>query len=241
MLTKTEGIILQNTRYADRRSILKIFTRQYGLVTFTAVKGKSPSSKVKAAAMMPLQYVELSFNFKQNQDVQQLAESSLLYIFDTISKEYNKLASAQFINEVLVKCIREQHPNEELFDFIIASYKWFNETEKGHNNFHICFLIELSKYLGFEPHNNYSEHNTYFDTREGKFTPVSLGFPLGFDKQQSLHFLKIFDANLLTAPLTRSERNELLECLLAYYKMHVAGFNELRSYRVLKEMFDEVQ
>lgn len=239
MLTKTEGIILQNTKYADRKSILKAFTKQYGLVTFNAIKGKSPSAKVKAAAMMPLQYVELSFSFKQNQEVQQLSEAGILYVFDNIGRDYNKLAVAQFINEILVRCIKEQHPNEELFEFIISSYKWFNETEQGYNNFHICFLIELSKYLGFEPHNNYDEQNCYFDTREGKFTSVSLGFPLGFDKIQSQHFLKIFQANLLGAALTRAERNELLECLLAYYKMHVAGFNEVRSFQVLKEMFDQ--
>lgn len=238
MLTKTEGIILQNTRYADRKSILKVFTKQFGLITFNAIKGSSPSSKIKAAALMPLQYVELSFSHKQNQDVQHLSEASLLYVFDDICRDYNKMAMAQFLNEILVKSIKEQHPNEELFDFIVSSYKWFNEAKQQYNNFHICFLIELSKYLGFEPHNNYDERNYYFDTREGKFTPVSLGFPLGFDKGQSRHFLKVFDAGLLSAQLTRGERNELLECLLAYFKMHIAGFNELRSYSVLKELFD---
>jgi DNA repair protein RecO (recombination protein O) len=238
MLAKTEGIILQNTKYADRKSILKVFTRQFGLITFNAIRGKSPSSKVKAAALMPLQYVELSFSHKQNQDVQQLSEASLLYVFDDVARDYNKMAMAQFLNEVLVKSIKEQHPNEELFDFIVSSYKWFNETKQHYNNFHICFLIELCKYLGFEPHNNFEGQNCYFDTREGKFTSVSLGFPLGFDKVQSQHFLKVFNANLLSTSLTRSERNELLECLLAYYKMHIAGFNELRSYSVLKELFD---
>lgn len=187
---------------------------------------------------MPLQYVELSYGHKQNHDVQQLSEASLLYVFDGICRDYNKIAMAQFLNEVLVKSIKEQHPNEELFEFIVSSYKWFNESKQHYNNFHICFLIELSKYLGFEPHNNFNEHNCYFDTREGRFTPTSLGFPLGFDKVQSLHFLKIFNAGLLTSSLTRSERNELLECLLAYFKIHVAGFNELRSYGVLKELFD---
>jgi DNA repair protein RecO (recombination protein O) len=241
MLVKTEGIILQNTKYADRRSILKIFTRHYGLTTFNAIKGNSPTSKIKAAALMPLQYVELSFSLKQNKEVQQLSESALLYVFDDISRDYNKMAMAQFLNEVLVKSIKEQHPNEELFEFIVSSYKWFNETKQHYNNFHICFLFELSKYLGFEPHNNYDEQNCYFDTREGKFSPVSLGFPLGFDKIQSQHFLKIFDANLLNASLSRGQRNELLECLLAYYKMHIAGFNDMRSYAVLKEMFDQAQ
>jgi DNA repair protein RecO (recombination protein O) len=238
MLVKTEGIILQNIKYGDKKLILKIFTKLHGLVTFNAVASRSPTAKIKPASTLPLQLVELSFNWKPNKEIQQLSESNLLYVFDDISKEFNKLTVAQFLNEVLVKCIKEQHPNEELFDFIASSYKWFNESKEDYNNFHICFLFELSKYLGFEPHDNSDKENSYFDTREGKFTSHSLSFPLGFDKNQSQNFRKVFDANLLGKPLGRAERNELLECLLAYYKMHVAGFNDLRSYVILKEMFN---
>ena len=238
MLVKTEGIILQNIKYGDKKLILKVFTKHHGLVTFNAVASRSPTAKIKPASTLPLQLVELSFNWKPNKEIQQLSESNLLYVFDDVSKEFNKLTVAQFLNEVLVKCIKEQHPNEELFDFIASSYKWFNESKKDYNNFHICFLFELSKYLGFEPHDNSDKENSYFDTREGKFTAHSLSFPLGFDKNQSQNFRKVFDANLLGKPLGRGERNELLECLLAYYKMHVAGFNDLRSYAILKELFN---
>lgn len=238
MLVKTEGIILQSIKYSDKKLILKVFTKQYGLTTFNAVVSKSPTAKIKAASVLPLQLVELSFNLKGNKEIQQLSETNLQYVWDDIGRDFNKLTTVQFLNEVLVKCIKEQHPNEELFDFIVSSYKWFNETKTDYNNFHICFLYELTKYLGFEPHNNSNLHNLYFDTREGKFSTVSLSFPLGFDKAQSQGFLKIFDANLLGKPLSRSERNELLECLLAYYKMHVAGFNELKSVSVLRELFN---
>lgn len=238
MLVKTEGIILQNIKYGDKKIILKIYTKEHGLVTFSAIASKSPKAKIKPASTLPLQLVELTYNYKSNHEVQQLTESNLIYVCSEISRDFNKLAVAQFVNEVLIKCIKEQYPNEELFDFIASSYKWFNESKSGFNNFHICFLFELSKYLGFEPHNNYDSENIYFDTREGKFSPQPISFPLGFDKTQSLHFVKIFDADLLGKPLTRIERNVLLECLLAYYKMHVAGFNDLKSYPVLVEIFN---
>jgi len=238
MLVKTEGIILQNIKYGDKKLILKIFTKQHGLVTFSAIASKSPTAKIKSAGTLPLQQVEISYHLKPNKEILQLSESNLIYVCDDVSKKFDKLAIAQFLNEILIKCIKEQHPNESLFDFIASSYKWFNESTGDYNNFHICFLFELSKYLGFEPHNNYSAQNLYFDTREGQYTGASLSFPLGFDAGQSKHFLKIFDANLLGKPLGRGERNELLECLLAYYKMHVAGFNELKSYYVLKELFN---
>ena len=238
MLFKSEGIVLQNIKYADKKSILKIFTLQHGLTTFFAATGKSPNSKIKNASILPLYQVELSYIFKQNRDVQKLTESSILYIYEGISRDYYKLAIAQFLNEILVKTIKEQLPNEELYHFVTQSYKWLNEATEGVNNFHIFFLLELSKYLGFEPNNNYKKDCCYFDVREGKFTPVALSFPTELTLEQSKLFSEILSKNVLEISFNRRERNDVLECLLALYKFHVAGFNELKSFEVLKQLFN---
>lgn len=239
MLVKTEGIVLQNIKYADKKIISKIYTRHYGLITLNAITGNKPSSKIKTSVILPLHQVEISLVLKQNRDVQQLTETRCTYIYNNLTRDYNKLAIAQFLNEVLCKCIKEHNANEALFDFITHAYKWLDESTESIAGFHIYFLFELSRYLGIEPHNNYDTRNTFFDTREGKFTTHALGFPLGFDKEQSLLFTKLFEEGLLTRKFTRNERNELLECLLAYYRMQVSGFNELKSLPVLKELFAE--
>ena len=66
---------------------------------------------------------------------------------------------------------------------------------------------------------------------------MQLSFPLGFDKPQSELFKRLFSNDLLRASFSKTEKAELLECLLAYYRLHVAGFNEVRSLEVLKELF----
>ncbi|MGZ3930296.1 MAG: DNA repair protein RecO [Bacteroidia bacterium] len=236
MLVKTEGIVFQNTRYADKKLISKIYTRNFGLITVNAVAGSSPSSKIKTAVIQPLSQVEITLTLKQNREVQQLTEARSTYVYQHLQRDYNKLAIAQFLNEVLFKCIKEQSPNEALYDFIIQAYQQLDSPEPC-NDFHIYVLMELSAFLGFEPHDNFDEQHKYFDTREGKFTPMALGFPVGFDQAQSLLFRELFDPDLLHKKFSAAQRGELLECLLAYYRMQVSGFNELRSYRVLKEIF----
>ncbi len=237
MLVKTEGIVLQNIKYADKKIISKIYTRHYGLITANIITGNSPTSKIKSATILPLNQIEISLTFKQNRDVQQITEARNVLVYNNLSRDHNKLAIAQFLNEVIYKCIKEQTANEELYDFITSAYKHLDKSETPCNDFHIYFLFELSKFLGFEPHNTFDKQNLYFDTREGKYTSMSLGFPLGFDKTQSELFLNIFDSNLAEKKFSQGQRNELLECLLAYYKIHVEGFNDLKSYRVLKEVF----
>jgi DNA repair protein RecO (recombination protein O) len=237
MLVKTEGIVLQNIKYAEKKVISKIYTKHYGLITAHAVVGKSPSSKIKSATILPLQQIEISLTLKQNKDVQQLIEAQSTHVYSSLSRDYNKLAISQFLNEVLIKCIKEQHPNEDLFNFILEAYKWLDSRENNFNSFHIYFLFELSRFLGFEPMNNCDSSNIYFDNREGKFSGLSVSFPMGLDQHQSVLFLHLFDKNLIEKKINNQERAELLECLLAYFKMQVSGFNELRSMPVLKELF----
>ena len=237
MLVKTEGIVLQNIKYADKKIISKIYTKHYGLLTTHVVIGNSNLSKVKLSTILPLHQVEIGLTIKQNREVQQLNEARSTFVYNNLMRDYNKLAIAQFINEILCKCLKEQNANEELFNFILGAYKWLDEEESNFNDFHIYFLFELSKFLGFEPHNNYSIDTIYFDTREGKFTQLSVSFPMGLDKQQSKLFLNLFEEDLAKRKFNKTERAELLECLLAYYKMQVAGFNELKSMAVLKELF----
>jgi DNA repair protein RecO (recombination protein O) len=237
MLVKTEGIVLQNIKYADKKIISKIYTRHYGLLTLHVVTGTKPSSKIKTSGILPLTQVEISLVLKQNREVQQLTETRCTYIYHSLNRDYNKLAIAQFLNEVLCKSIKEHQANEALFEFITHAYKWLDENSENTSDFHIYFLFELSRHLGFEPHNNYDQHHIYFDTREGKFSTQALSFPLGLDAVQSKLFLELFDEDLLHKKFGRSARAELLECLLAYYRMQVAGFNELKSLPVLKELF----
>ena len=100
MQVTTEGIILQNIKYGDKKVILKVFTKHHGLVTFNAFASKSPNSKIRSASILPLQHVELNFILKANKEVQQLTETNLLYVYNDISRNYNKLAVSQFLNEV---------------------------------------------------------------------------------------------------------------------------------------------
>lgn len=238
MLVKSDGIVLQKIKYGDRKYMLKILTKKYGLLNFSAVTGKSANSKIKIGSILPLTSVEVCFDLKLNKEIQQVIEVNCIEVRDGISLDYSKLAIAQFLNEVLIKSIKEHTPNEELYDFIHHSYQWLNNAEKEFSDMHIFFLLELSKLLGFEPHNNYSESATYFDTREGRFTSCSLSFPLGFDADQSKLFSQALAGEVIKLPYSRNERSVLIECLMAFYRMHVTGFNEMKSLEVLKEIFN---
>ncbi len=237
MLHTTEGIILHNVKYADKKIISKIYTKDFGLISANVNVGNTTKSKIKAGVMQPLTQIELVLSLKENKDIQQVNEVKCLFVYTDLQYNFNKLCIAQFLNELLYKCLKEQTANENLFNLICNTYQWLDKTEDAYTDTHIYFLFELTKYLGFYPINNRDTKALYFDTLEGKFSPNTNSFPLGFDHWQSGLFADLFNYSISRQKkMDRTERLVLIDCLLHYYKMQVPGLSDLKSYRVIQEM-----
>ncbi len=241
MLYTTQGIVLHNIKYADKRIISKIYTKNFGLISANIHIGNTPKSKIKAGVIQPLTQIEFVVSLKENKDIQQVSEIKCLFVYTDLQTNFNKLCMAQFLNEMLYKCIKEQTPNDDLFHLICHTYQWLDKIENNYSETHIYFLMELTKHLGFYPTNNYSNQSPYFDTLEGKFDASTKSFPMGFDSWQSGLFSDLFSYSITNQKkISRPERLALLDCIVHYYKMQLPGLHEIKSYRVLQEMSNEI-
>jgi DNA repair protein RecO (recombination protein O) len=236
MRVHDKALVLQSVKHGDRQSIVKLYTRQHGLVTVIASAGRTPSSKIKASALMPLTLLDINYTMRGAREIQRLGEATCYYVHGNIGSSLAKLSIAQFMNEVLIKSLKEQQANAGLYDFIEGCLNYLNDSEKDYINLHLYFLKELSTYLGFEPHNNFGKDYQFFDCREGGFTPLSLPFPLGLTEEDSKMFSEFLSVNALKANISQKQRNWLLEIWVAYYGLHVPNFGELRSLEVLREV-----
>lgn len=234
MRVSDKAIILQAIKHGDKKFILKIFTQHHGTLTAAAAVGNSTSSKIRPGAILPLTLVDVELVMKQNKEVHRMTEASCYCVNMDISTSLAKLSIAQFLNEVLIKTLKEQAGSPHLFEFVETCLKFLNDTQEDYVNLHLYFLTELTKYLGFEPQNNYSAQSPYFDCREGRFSPVGLTMPLGLNKEDSVLFSEFLKTNSLKTGISNEQRKVLVEILLAYYKLHVPGFTDIKSHEVLK-------
>ena len=235
MRVSDQAIVLQAIKHGDKKFILKIFTRGHGMITVFAHVGSGNKSKIKSASILPLSLMDVELIIKENKEINQLTEASCYYVSSSISNSITKLSIAQFLNEILIKTLKEQSSNAHVYEFIETCLKFLNDTEEC-INLHLYFLSEFTKYLGFEPQNNYSAQTPYFDCREGRFTSVGLTMPLGLNKEDSFLFSEFLKINSLKTSITNAQRQTLLEILLAYYKLHVPNFNDVKSLDVLREV-----
>ncbi len=240
MLHKTPGVILKNTKYKETSLITKIYTGEFGLQSYIINGVRSARSKNKAALLRPGTLLNLVVYHREGRSLNRLKEWQVLHVFREVPFEIKKGGLLLFIMEVLGKCLQESEKNETLFEFIRDSIIYLDRTQKPVKNFHLLFLLKLSAYIGFYPREDQKEENIYFDLREGVFTPqisdhryvanatisgiIQSILSLGFDEISELNFNK-------------TDKKQLLENLLNYYRLHIPLFGKVNTPDILEEVW----
>jgi DNA repair protein RecO (recombination protein O) len=177
---------------------------------------------------------------KPSREIQRIKEFNHYIPFRNIPYDINKSTQAIFIAEVLYKSLKEEEANPELFEFLVNSVQWFDTTEEQQSLFHILFMVQLTKYLGFFPQNNYSDHSNYFDLRNGQFTGAEHIHPYILNRQVSLLLHKLIKrsfSSIYSLRIDHNLRSQLTDSLLDYYRFHIQDFGKLRSIGILKEIY----
>ncbi|MEA3504640.1 MAG: DNA repair protein RecO C-terminal domain-containing protein, partial [Bacteroidota bacterium] len=177
---------------------------------------------------------------KESSNLQIIKEFSIDYHFSELHYNIVKSSITVFINEVLYRVVKEEEANPQLFEFLYNAIQFLDITDGNINNFHLMFLVKLSQFLGFYPSGIFSEKTPYFDMMEGGFkAEVPLhSYCLNEEESKILGELKLlpFDKSDLIK-LTSLQRNVMIDNLLAFYKLHIPNFSEIKSREVLKVVF----
>jgi len=169
MIHSTKGIVLNRIKYSDTGLIVAIFTEKFGLLSFLIYLGKSKSARAKQNLLQPLYLLDMQIYYKEKNSLQKVKSYSLDTPFAEIPFDMSKSGISFFISEFLVKTLRENEKDEQLFNFVKNSSLILDHYTHNISNFHISFLTSLSRYLGIFPENKFSDSHQVFDIRAGKF------------------------------------------------------------------------
>jgi DNA repair protein RecO (recombination protein O) len=150
-----------------------------------------------------------------------------------------KSCLAIFLNEVLYKAVKQQSSDERLFDFVFNAIEWLDHQTAGVVNFHLFFLLRLTRFLGFYPDTNLAATAGYFNLRDGVFCNTKPDGMLYLAPPHTQNFLALLQSsfeNICLLKISHDERRYLLQRLLDYYELHIEGFGNIRSHEVLEEV-----
>lgn len=239
MLYKTRGIVLHTLNYSDTSVIARVYTEQFGLQAYMINGARGKKAKIKANIFQPLSLVDMVVYHKEKSGLQRISEIRNNHPFTSIPYNIVKTSIVMFVNEVLYKAIREEEPNQRLFEFIFSSVQMLDLEPDNCANFHLSFLVQLSKYLGFFPQGKACAETPCFDLQEGTFIAREPMHPYFLDSDLSLILNELLETDLNSAStlhVMNSQRRELLSKLILYYELHLASLRQINSHLILEQV-----
>lgn len=220
MITKTRGIVLNYIKYGDTSIICKIYTEQFGLQSYI-INGIRNSKSKNIGLFQPLNILDLVVYHKKTSGLQRIKESKLDYAYKTLHLDMKKISVCFFLSEFLTRISHNDDDQKDNFDFIKNSLIVFDRLEENYSNFHIQFLIKLSKYFGIDIGN--SKHLTGENVKDD----INLFVDACIDNSYEV---KIKSNNIL--------RNNVINLIIEHYSRNLDININLNSTNILKEIFN---
>ncbi|MFL1012454.1 DNA repair protein RecO [Flavisericum labens] len=238
MLITTNAIVLSKLRYKDNDLIVKCYTQQLGLVSFL-LRGvlKSKKGNTKVAYFQLLSQLQIVTAYKNNRSLHSLKEVRPNHIYTSLHTNILKSAIVMFLSEVLSSTLQEEEQNESLYSFLESALLWL-DTQFEYSNFHLLFLIKLTKYLGFYPDLTNMEWH-HFNLQEGRFE-LKPSNKYSFDGDNLILLKNLLGTTFDTLnniKINVRQRQAFLAMILKYYELHLGSFKNPKSLQILNQVF----
>lgn len=239
MVIKTRGIILRTVKYSETSVIADIYTEGAGLRTYIISGVRTQRSKVAMGLLQVASLVDI-VAYNAEGKLNRIKEIHAAHVYTALPFDIRRSSIGLFMAEVARRTIRESEENEELFAFLFDIFKFLDETTEHFSNLHLFFLLELSRHLGFCPHEDDYTGGAVFDLKNGVFTKNAVGHT---------HFLTEHLTKLLVEALSipwnhshlvklnREERRQLISEVLTFYQFQLDNFPDIQSFKILQEIF----
>lgn len=167
---KARGIVLNSLKYGDSAMVVHLLTDALGRQSYMVQGVRSSRGRgSKLALFQPMFALEFEGLTSSRQQMHRFREVQSGIVLQRMPFDVRRSTIALFMAEVLYRLVKESEPDSQLFDFVWESIGALDSMEEGVANFHLWFLVNLSRFLGFYPGNEYMP-GAWFDACEGSYT-----------------------------------------------------------------------
>lgn len=236
---KGRGIVLHTLKYGDSSLVVYLLTDVGGRRSYMVQGVRTRGRGSKLALFQPMFPVEFEGLTSSHRQMDRFREVRMGFTLQHLPFDVRKSTMALFMAEVLYRLVRECEAEDPLFDFVWGSVGALDALDSGVSNFHLWFLSNLCRLLGYRPGNDYVP-DWWFDIREGLYTPhpaVHSDVMSPFCSRLFATMLSADVRRLADITLNRDQRSEFLNALLSYFGYHLDAINAVQSVRILREVF----
>lgn len=231
MILSTPGFVLHTTPYGETSVVAKVFTRLSGLQSFIIKGIRGSRARVKQNLLQPLSCLDMVVYHSPHSDLHHVRELTVRH--PALPPDPVDAALHFFIAEVLYKSLPDDEPMPLLWDYI--ERRDWDAPSPLRRHIPLQFMLELARHLGIQPLDNHSSLTPNFSLQEGRFLPFQ--DPTSLSPQLSALLHLYLSAPPLPSSTSPAQREALLDALIAYYQLHLAGFRNLHSHEILHTIF----
>ena len=146
-VVKVKGIIVNESNYSETSKLLKIVTKEYGLISVMAKGAKSLKSKLRSVTTK-LTYAEFQIYYKENK-ISNLVCADEINPLVNIKSDLLKISYASVLLE-LTEQVMKQSNDTNIFDLLVCTLL---KIEDNYDPMVITNILELKylTYLGIKP------------------------------------------------------------------------------------------
>ena len=239
MLISTKAIVLSKLKYRETDLIVRCYTEKLGIVSFllrSVLKNKKGNAKI--AYFQLLSQLKLEITYKKNRSLQTIKETKLNHLYVSLHSNVLKSSIVMFLAEVLSSTLKEEEQNKTLFSYIKTTLLWL-DSHREYSNFHLLFLVNLTKYLGFYPDTSNLKY-LFFNLNDGKFEEKKNN-KYSINGQNIILLKQLlgttFDA-LSNVKISNKQRQSFLSMILLYFELHLGRFKTPKSLQIFNQVFN---
>lgn len=210
-------------------------------MSFMVPAGNGREAARRRALLMPLGMVECVADIRPGRTIHGMREPAPLFSQSSLRGNPLKNALSSFLAELLALVLREGQADEALWLYIRGAIEALEHLPGARvANFHICFLLKLSRFLGIEPGWDSWGEGKLFDLLDAVYrhsAPLHRHYLSPHDSRVARELSRMTFANMHLFKLNRNSRRQILDEIMRYYSLHYAGMNGLKSLDVLGGLF----
>lgn len=236
---KTQGIVLKSIPYSDNSSIVRIYTRELGLISCLVRGITRKNSKVNKYSLQNLAIVEMVTGRNKFSDLYHISEVNPIYNYTTINSYpaiMTKNCIFMFVNEFLSKCIKEGEHSTKMFDYMMQSLITLDSDAQTSSDYHIIFLTHIAGYLGI----NFPEPTTdtycFYDIQNNVWCQTLPSHSNYIPAEYVSYILNAKKLNVnekIDFCRNGSQRRAITEYLIRFYQYHIPEIGKIQSLEIL--------
>jgi recombinational DNA repair protein (RecF pathway) len=225
----SKSILLRKTRYKDKLYIVRIFTKEAGLLD--ARVRVSLKGKIHPSLLESMNILKANFKKTRHPDYFEMDEASLE--FSPILNNPSVFLILNVIREICLKTLHALSPDERKFtlleEYIYQTAIWESQIPRG---LMLSFLRDWANALGIMPAGKNTNEEKYFSISEGKFVLQHVSDGLTLNETLS----EIMNDFIQTGLIPHDHEHVLTDAWIKYIQFHISELKVLKSIEVIKDL-----